>query len=145
VVEVSFFRIKSCKFREIRWDLQFSSWTNVFPSILILQMLNSFMNSNLFQQIFLACGARARNYEPSKNEHIFECCKKCLQQIVFLKKYGDWQKKYLNWMNFCKKLLEIRIWYYLKKRVQVNVDVNMQEYCNISCWCCCTHINHFLR
>ena len=55
----------------IDWNLPFSSRTKVFPAILILQMLSSFINSNFVQKFVLARGARAQNYEPLKNEHIF--------------------------------------------------------------------------
>ena len=58
-----------------------SGQTNSFPAVLILQMLSPFMNSNFFQKI-LARGARARNYEPSKNEHLF----RVLQKVAATKK-----------------------------------------------------------
>ena len=41
------------------------------------------MNSNFFKN-FLAHGARARNDEPSKNEHIF----RVLQKVAATKKFG---------------------------------------------------------
>ena len=47
----------SAKYLEISCDRPFSGRTNVFPAILILQMLSPFMNSNFFQKSF---GARAR-------------------------------------------------------------------------------------
>ena len=92
-----------------------SGRTNVFPAILYLQMLGPFMNSNFFKK-FLARGARARNYKPLQNEHIF----RVLQKVAATKKFFTeiWEmviEKYLYWQIFCKTLLPTRIWYYSKK------------------------------
>ena len=75
-------------------------------------MLSPFMNSNYFQKIF----AGARNYEPSKNEHLFRVLQKvAATKTIFCRNMENGKKKYLNWQNFCKELLATRIWYYLKK------------------------------
>ena len=71
----------SAKFREIPWNLPFSGRTKVFPAILLLQMLNPFYEFKFFSEYFWRM-ARARNYEPSKNEHIF----RVLQKVAAAKK-----------------------------------------------------------
>ena len=60
------FRVMSRKFRVIPWDRPFSGRTKVFPAILILQMMSP-----------------SRNYEPSKNEHLF----RVLQKVAATKQF----------------------------------------------------------
>ena len=82
----------SAKFRVIRWIIPFSGQTNSFPAVLILQMLSPSMNSNFFENFFGA--RRARNYESSKNEHIFRVLQKVAEtKRLFFQKCGEWQKK----------------------------------------------------
>ena len=50
----------SRKFREIPCDPPFPGQTNIFPAILILQILSLFMNSKFFQKSFGAQRARAK-------------------------------------------------------------------------------------
>ena len=111
-----FFRVMSCMFLLIPCDRPFSGRTNVFPAILILQMLSPFMNSNFFQKIFGARRARAKLRALEKRASFSSVAKSGRNKKSFLQKCGEWQKKNI-WTdrNFCKILLATRIWYYVKK------------------------------
>ena len=82
----------SRKYLEIRCDVPFSGQTNSFSAVLILQMLSPSMNSNFFKKC-LARRARARNYELSKNEHIFRVLQKVAAKKKILQKCGNDKKK----------------------------------------------------
>ena len=70
----------------------------------------------IFFKKFLARGARARNYEPSKNEHIFRLLQKiAATKNFFIEIWGMVIEKNLDRQIFCKIFLAIRIWYYVKK------------------------------
>ena len=100
----------SAKYLEIRCDRPFSGRTNVFPAILILQMLSPFMNSNFFQKIFGARRARAKLRALEKRASFSSVAKSGRNKKTFLQKCGEWQKKNI-WTdrNFCKILLATRI------------------------------------
>ena len=100
LIFIWFFRVMSRKFREIPCDRPFSGQTNSFPAVLILQMLSPSMNSNFFKKN-LARGARARNYEPWKNEHFFRVLQKvAATKKLFCRNVENGKKKYLDWQKF---------------------------------------------
>ena len=61
--------------------------------------------------------ARARNYELSKNEHLFRVLQNvaATKKKVFAEMWGMAKKNIWTDRNFCKILLATRIWYYVKK------------------------------
>ena len=70
----------------------------------------------IFFKKFLARGARARNYEPSKNEHLFRVLQKvAATKKIFCRNVENGKKNIWTDRNFCKILLATRIWYYVKK------------------------------
>ena len=111
-----FFRVMSRKFREIPCDRPFSGRTNVFPAILILQMLSPSMNSNFFQKIFGARRARAKLRALEKRASFSSVAKSGRNKKLFCRNVEN-GKKINIWTdrNFCKILLATRIWYYVKK------------------------------
>ena len=64
--------------------MPFSGRTNVFPAILILQMLSPSINSNFFQKMFGARRARAK-LRALENEHLF----RVLQKVAATKKFAE--------------------------------------------------------
>ena len=112
--KIWFFRVMLGKFRLIRCDRPFSGRTNVFPAILILQMLSPFIYFQIFFKNFWRAGRAREITSPQKTSIFFECCKQWPQQKNF---FAEMAKKNI-WTdrNFWKLLLAIRIWYYVKKK-----------------------------
>ena len=83
----------SRKFRVIPCDPPFLGRTKVFPAILILQILSSLMNSNIFQKMFGARRACAKLRALEKRVSFSSVAKSGRNKKTFLQKCGEWQKK----------------------------------------------------
>ena len=139
-----FFRVMLAKFRVIRCDRPFSGQTNSFPAVLILQMLSSSMNSIFFGKNFGARRARAKLWALEKRASFSSVAKSGRNKQNFCRNVRNGKKKIFGLTEIFVNTSSDQNLILCKKK-RVHVDVNIQEYCNISLLCCCTYINHFLR
>ena len=86
----------SAHYSKMRWYLQFSNQTNVFPVILILQMLSPLMNSNFFQKMFGARRACAKLRALEKRVSFSSVAKN-----------GRNKKKFAEIWGMAKKIFEL--------------------------------------